>query len=322
MSSIENDVREFARDFDIVNNALDMRTLVRWNGRNLRNKENLSEHTHLVVACAIELIDYFSRYGLKNFDFENIIRRCMTHDSLELLRGDILSITKDKIPGLREKCDEEEKFFLDVVNGKQLNDIELKIVLLSDLMACYKFIERELQFPSNDFSLQVYKDTKNKFDKELDMFTKKYVPEIIYLKRDVELTNELYNKFVKGYANDAAYDIVLDKDVTLMPMSTETFDFSVKYTPKKGTFATVVSRSSAAKKGIITAMCPIDADYNGTIQAIVHNISNNIITYKRGESFAQMLILPVKEDKNIKAGIKKSGKRTDGKMGSTDVSNS
>ena len=44
-------------NFNIVDNALDMRDLQRWNGRALRNKENLSEHTHLVVACASELYD-------------------------------------------------------------------------------------------------------------------------------------------------------------------------------------------------------------------------------------------------------------------------
>ena len=38
------DLNVFCNNFDIVQNALQMRTLRRWNGRDLRDEENLAEH--------------------------------------------------------------------------------------------------------------------------------------------------------------------------------------------------------------------------------------------------------------------------------------
>ena len=99
------DCEEFIKNFNIVENAMNMRTLMRWNGRDLRTKENLAEHTHLVTACVIELYDEFKIALVKNIDFEKIVRMAMLQDSLELLRGDILSITKDVIPTIREFTD-------------------------------------------------------------------------------------------------------------------------------------------------------------------------------------------------------------------------
>ena len=56
-------LRDFIENFDIVENAMEQRNLVRWNGRNLRTRENLAEHTHLVVACSMKLVDYIKKNG-------------------------------------------------------------------------------------------------------------------------------------------------------------------------------------------------------------------------------------------------------------------
>ena len=45
---MQEDVENFIKEFDIADNALQMRCLTRWNGRDLREQENLSEHTQLV----------------------------------------------------------------------------------------------------------------------------------------------------------------------------------------------------------------------------------------------------------------------------------
>ena len=106
-------IEQFTNTFDIVDNALKMRTLRRWNGRDLRDEENLSEHTHLVVASLIKLYDWVKTEQLKYaIDFETMIKHAMLHDSLELFRGDILSVTKDSIPGLRVATDAEEEYGL------------------------------------------------------------------------------------------------------------------------------------------------------------------------------------------------------------------
>lgn len=309
---MQEDVKNFIKEFDIADNALAMRCLTRWNGRDLRERENLSEHTHLVCSCAIKLYDYFIKQNvnLKNkIDFEYMIRLAMLHDSLELLRGDILSVTKDKVNGLREQIDFEEELFEKELIGSQ-NIISKEIVHLADLMACYKFIEYELRFPSGDFATQVYKQTKQKFDVAYEKFC---------LEHSINLpdTNTNNNLFVKGYKEDAGIDVCLQEDVTFMPMSSQSFGLKINVTPKEGEMAILCSRTSAASKGLIVAMCPIDPNYTGEVVAIVHNVSNSIINYKKGEAFCQIVTIPFKQTNLDGVVIKKEGKRTDGKLGST-----
>lgn len=310
---MKKDFDSFCEQFNIVDNALQMRTLMRWNGRDLRERENLSEHTHLVTVCAIQLYDKLceqSDYFVKNVNFKTMILRCLTHDSLELLRGDILSITKDTIPGLRKFTDKEEQKFMNTICGDS-NKVTEDIVLLADLMACYKFVEHELRYPSNDFALTVYKTTKEKFDKHYEYVLKKYCG-IKFPKAVVQC------RLCKGYEADAGTDVMLDKDVTFMPMSTTTVGLNINVIPKEGEMALLCSRTSAADKGIILAMCPIDPNYNGEVMAIVHNVSNNIIEYKAGQAFCQVVTVPFnKTNSNYKTIIKRQGKRTDGKLGST-----
>ena len=133
---VEDDLKDYLANFDAVDNALQMRTLVRWNGRNLRTKENLAEHTHLVIVCLYELVDKVRKIKPLCIDMEILTRYAMFHDSLELLRGDILSITKDKIPGLREYTDKEENVFLNAVAGIRVDETEHALLTLADLIAC------------------------------------------------------------------------------------------------------------------------------------------------------------------------------------------
>lgn len=309
---MQEDVKNFIKEFDIADNALQMRCLTRWNGRDLRERENLSEHTHLVCACAIKLYDYFVKqnYELREkIGFEYMIRLAMLHDSLELLRGDILSITKDKVDGLREIIDKEEELFENTMIGWQ-ETITREVVYLADLMACYKFIEYELRFPSGDFATQVYQQTKQKFDVAYEKFCKEH-----NIKLPEASTNN--NLFVKGYKEDAGIDVCLQEDVTFMPMSSQSFGLKINVTPKEGEMAILCSRTSAASKGLIVAMCPIDPNYTGEVVAIVHNVSNSIISYKKGEAFCQIVTIPFGQTNIDGVVIKKEGKRTDGKLGST-----
>lgn len=303
---------KFINDFNIVDNALDMRTLMRWNGRDLRNRENLAEHTHLVVACAIELYDEFFEKGLfEEVNFERIVRRCMLHDSLELLRGDILSVTKDIIPGLRQFTDREESRFICEM-GIICNETETEIVELADLKACYKFVEKELRFPSNDFALNVYKTTKEKYDRRYRAFCLKHN---IPYEWNLSIIDD---RFKKGYEADAGTDVILIEDVTILPMSTMAVNLHIQVTPDEGEMAVLCARTSAAARGLCVAMCPIDANYTGDVTAIVHNVSNEIITYKKGEAFCQIVGLPIIQPVSDVV-IKKEGKRSDGKLGSTGI---
>ena len=306
------DLNVFCDNFDIVQNALQMRTLRRWNGRDLRDEENLAEHTHLVVVCIFELINKLRKLSIDidaYIDIEHLVKQALLHDSLELLRGDILSKTKDAIPGLREATDKEEHTFIQKITNIKLNWYEENLLVLADLMACYKFIEWELRYPSNEFAKIAYGQTKGKFDEYYERFLSNLgIPATVE-----EMPKE---RFVKGYIDDAGVDIILDRDVTFMPMSTTTIDLNVNITPDISSAAFLCARTSAAQKGIQVAACPIDPFYTGNVSAIVTNISNDIITYKKGESFCQYVQFEIIVNDNVVT--KKSGRRTDSKFGGTD----
>lgn len=308
---MRNDFEQFVKDFDNVQNALEQRNLVRWNGRPIRNKENLAEHTHLVVACAIKIMDSTIKYLVPEDSYSryDVVKGAMLHDSLEILRGDILSITKDSIPEIRKSIEEEENEFMKSQLG-WLNETERTIVRLADLMACYKFLESELQYPNNDYAKEVYISCKRKYDVAFMEFVKGYGVEI-------EKTKIPDKRFAKGYLEDAGVDVILDKAVEFLPMSTVSIDLDVKVTPKKEQMAFLCARTSAAAKGLCVAMCPIDPDFNGNVTAIVHNISNNIIRYEVGEAFCQVVMTPIITNRLIHP--KKEGKRSGGKLGSTGV---
>ena len=304
-------IEQFTNTFDIVDNALKMRTLRRWNGRDLRDEENLSEHTHLVVASLIKLYDWAKTEQLKYaIDFETMVKHAMLHDSLELFRGDILSVTKDSIPGLRVATDAEEEYFVNKIVSIKLNDCEAMLVKLADLMACYKFVEFELRYPSNEFAKDAYKETKARYDDLLNKFKVKY------LNYDDNVTSVQDVRFKKGYEDDAGTDILLDRDVVFMPMSTTNVDLNVKITPQANEMSFLCARTSAASKGLSVATCPIDPYYNGNVTAIVHNMSNDIIVYKKGEAFCQYVTTKIITDRQTEP--KKPGRRTTSKLGGTD----
>lgn len=306
------DLNVFCNNFDIIQNALQMRTLRRWNGRDLRDEENLAEHTHLVVVCVFDLIDKLSKLGIdiRNYiDIEHVMKQALVHDSLEILRGDILSKTKDALKGLREMTDNEEKQFMQTVVKVKLNWHEEQLLLLADLMACYKFIEWELRYPSNEFAKIAYTQTKGKFDEYYGRF-------LSNLGISTTAEEQPKERFVKGYIDDAGVDIILDRDVTFMPMSTTTIDLNVNITPEISSAAFLCARTSAAQRGIQVAACPIDPFYTGNVSAIVTNISNDIITYKKGEAFCQYVQFEIIVNDNILT--KKAGRRTDSKFGGTD----
>lgn len=126
----------------------------------------------------------------------------------------------------------------------------------------------------------------------------------------------MHDRFVKGYADDAGADIILTEPVYFEPHSTTVVDLNVKAHVPVREAGFLFARTSAAKRGLIVAPCPIDPNYSGRVSAVVHNVSDALVTYGVGEAFCQIVIVPfvpVKADK-----IKKEGTRTDGAFGSTD----
>ena len=302
------DFNDFCNNFDIVDNAIKMRDLLRWNGRAVKNKENLSEHTHLVCACAISIIDKLPDRIKSNIDVGRTLKLCMYHDALELFRGDILSTTKDAIPMLRNIIDcEEQEFINKFVQDSTI--IENEIVKISDLMACYKYMEYEIKTPASDYMLHAYISTKEKFKICMNNFLEKYGLN--------EPSNEsIEDSIVKAHKSDIGMDIILDQQVTILPHCTTVIDLNIKLDVECGVLAYVCSRTSAASKGLIVACSPIDPGYKGTIHAIVHNVSNDVVTYNKGQSFCQLVYVTTH---NCDYNFRLETDRADGAIGSTGL---
>ena len=137
----------------------------------------------------------------------------------------------------------------------------------------------------------------------------------------MKLTIDYKGKLSKGYEADAGCDVIIQRTAVFRPMCTQVFELDLQLDIPEGFMGMLIARTSAAVKGLNVAMCPIDPHYNGKVNAIVHNISNDTITYKKGESFCQLVIVPVTILHGPTVNIRKPGKRTDGKMGSTGSMN-
>ena len=122
--------------------------------------------------------------------------------------------------------------------------------------------------------------------------------------------------FVKGYTNDAGTEIILQENIIFKAKEVTVVNLKCAVIPKVDTCVILTPRSSAAKKGLFIATCPVDADYCGDIHAIVFNASDSDVIYNKGESFCQYVTFNIVTD--TLTVPKKTGRRSAGAFGSTD----
>ena len=115
------------------------------------------------------------------------------------------------------------------------------------------------------------------------------------------------NKFVKGYADDAAVDIVLDDILEINP-GYQTIVLPCKYTPDPNEVAFLLARSSTAKKGIFPIPVAIDTGYEGIIHAFVVNTTDRKQVFMPGERAFSIVNL-VKGKDRVQFEVAKQGKR-------------
>lgn len=124
-------------------------------------------------------------------------------------------------------------------------------------------------------------------------------------------------RLIKGYKNDAGSDIILDNDVLLPAQMLSVVNLGkLPKTIPCGLCGIIAPRSSAARKGIFIANCPIDTDYCGDVHAIVYNTGHDCLHYKAGEAFCQLVVYGIAYDMDVE--VKKKGSRTTGAFGSTN----
>lgn len=96
----------------------------------------------------------------------------------------------------------------------------------------------------------------------------------------------------RAYNLDAGLDIAIQSDMTIPPGKTVYAPAGVCLGLPDHLAAYVMTRSGTAKKDLTVVPTIIDANYPDEISTIISNFTNKPITIKRGERFAQIVLLP------------------------------
>lgn len=303
---------EFESEFSLSESALQMRELIRWNGRDIPDKENLAEHTHHVVCLSLELIDEYEKKCDVKFQSPSIVRiiKCaLLHDASELYFGDILASTKQTYPIIRELVDKQEDEFMSrQIPG--LTEDERALVNIADKMSCSQFLMKLVSSRyCNDYIKSLYIQSKEWVKQAREKFE-----DLVGLDIKLEDNGIPVDRLSKGYESDAGVDIILDHDVEFLPHSTTEVSLNWNYNPQPNETGLLLLRSSAGKKGLSINTSPIDPGFEGDVSCIIQNNSDQIITYKKGEAFCQLVVLPFV---TVSAPVRKFGSRGKGKYGSS-----
>lgn len=96
-----------------------------------------------------------------------------------------------------------------------------------------------------------------------------------------------------GTTGAAGADLYALTDVTLNPGERMIIQTGVSMEIPEGYFCFVTGRSgNTIKKGLHVALGTIDCDYRGNIGVISFNLSNEVISFKKGDRVAQLIMLP------------------------------
>lgn len=97
----------------------------------------------------------------------------------------------------------------------------------------------------------------------------------------------------RAHYNDSGADCFAAKDVVLEPHTVTKVPTGVGVKLPDGYDICVHCKSGLSSRGIIAANAPIDSGYLGEIHAILANVTNSPIEFKKGEKIGQFVVRPV-----------------------------
>lgn len=121
----------------------------------------------------------------------------------------------------------------------------------------------------------------------------------------------------RAHANDAGLDLYAAENVRIWPHSWEAVETGTHVAIPKGYVGLLTSKSGLMRHDGMTCRGTIDADYTGTIQAIMFNHSSQYIEIRKGEKVTQMVILPIITPELELVDEMEETERGDGGFGST-----
>lgn len=104
--------------------------------------------------------------------------------------------------------------------------------------------------------------------------------------------NNFYKTPKRAHYNDAGLDLYTPDDFTIPSHDTITIPLGFGIELPDGLLATVISRSSAASRGLLCHMSPVDSGYNGQIHLILTNLNNYDVDISKGERVGQLVVMP------------------------------
>ena len=119
----------------------------------------------------------------------------------------------------------------------------------------------------------------------------------------------------RAHLYDAGIDIPVSETIFIDPGVTEVIGAGVYVEIPKGFAGMLISRSSAARRGLLVHMSPIDHGYTGEIHIIVTNTSNVPQIIYNDQSVAQLVVFPIVLIEPIE---EEETMRGDGAFGSTN----
>lgn len=100
--------------------------------------------------------------------------------------------------------------------------------------------------------------------------------------------------FFRGHSHDVGIDVrAFYDDITIQPGETVAGALGFGLVLPAGYMALLLPRSSAAARGLVSQLAPIDPGYTGEWHYSLFNGSKEPITVKKGERFAQIVVTPV-----------------------------
>ena len=97
----------------------------------------------------------------------------------------------------------------------------------------------------------------------------------------------------RKHYSDTGADIKMLLDGAILPHQTVVIRAGFGIVIPNGHTARLQVRTSVAKQGIMIQSCAIDAGYTGEISMIIHNISDKIFYWKRGDRLCYIEVYPV-----------------------------
>ena len=123
----------------------------------------------------------------------------------------------------------------------------------------------------------------------------------------------------KQHADDAAFDIYSNEDVTLISGDIKLVSTGISFTVPIGTYGRIAPRSGLSTKGIFINAGVIDRNYTGEVKVILNNFGKNDVILPKGSRIAQLIIERISNPATLEVDQLDPTDRESGGFGSTGM---